>query len=167
MGLCKVSKHCYAYADENTYRSVERYRNRQQIYWRKKSAREITADLAQIIAAVYGRYGFLIDKIRFNESGDFFSQRDVYKLNFVTENLRGIYPHLIVYGYTARYDLDYRGIVFRVKFSGYPNGPWGSTYVMPENQIPKGSPVCPGSCKKCSLCATSAADIIFPLRKRS
>jgi len=100
------------------------------------------------------KLGDYIQYFRFNESGDFFSQSCVSKLNRIADYLKSTW-NIETYGYTARRDLNFSKATFKVKGSGHDNGNNGKTIVvMTDKDIPKGFVKCPGSCGQCTLCQT-------------
>lgn len=76
---------------------------------------------------------------RFNESGDFGSQEDVQKMSEIAGMLKQQLG-VVTYSYTARNDLNFSGVKFIIKGSGYPNlTSNGHTIVFPEHdEVPKG-----------------------------
>lgn len=150
LGLCEVIKKgikCYADKAERTYPAVKPFRRCQQTYWRTTSARQITEDIIRKIKSRRKSTSFF----RFNESGDFSNQSDIEKLSEISKGLRTI--GITTYGYTARSDLNFQGVDFLVKGSGWSGCPNGSTKVIGKTEeAPAGYIVCPGSCKKCNLC---------------
>ncbi len=64
-------------------------------------------------ACVRARDKFGMDLLRYNESGDFWSQRCVEKLDWIAYTLRK--EGIRTYGYTARYDLDFNGVAIHNK----------------------------------------------------
>ena len=154
LGLCKLSEKgiiCYAENAEIQYKqAVINYRERQKHDWQSKSSFEI---LSEFISKIKSRRTETL-YIRFNESGDFYSQNDIEKLNYIADGLRDLEPPIITYGYTARSDLDFRAIRFLCKGSGFDSeGLSGTTIVILKDElVPEGYIECPGSCKKCNLC---------------
>ena len=150
-GLCNVINkgiRCYAGKAEQQYKdAVIAYRNRQESNWRTRSGSEILTDFFNQIKRRRKTTSYL----RFNESGDFHSQDCIIKLSYITDGLKTI--GVTTYGYTARYDLDFRKATFLVKGSGHDKGNNGRTEViLKDESIPEGYIECPGSCKKCNLC---------------
>jgi hypothetical protein len=160
MGLCPVIKssmRCYAEKAEAIYPSVIRYRKKQAVYWLNTSASTIISDIYTFIK----KKNPAIKYLRFNESGDFFTQDDVDKLSEIADSLlvRGI----ITYGYTARYDLDYSNIKFLLKGSSF-DAPNGITYVARRNpkHVSGAYRVCPMNCRNCNYCKLpNKLNIIF------
>lgn len=152
LNMCEVIKKgykCYAEKPEIQYpRTVRRARLAQQRDWRCTTADELLQRFYQKIRRRRKPTRYL----RFNEAGDFNDQRDVEKLSFIAGGLRTL--EIVVYGYTARTDLDFRGAEFLVKGSGFaPRGGNGQTTVIGrKDSVPSGYVLCPGSCRHCNLC---------------
>ena len=152
LGMCNAVKKgafCYALKAEIQYKtSTTDYRHRQFSYWRNNTATNITNDLIKKISS---RNGKSVRYIRFNEAGDFWDQRDIKKLSIIAKKLKNF--NIIVYGYTARRDLDFSDVHFLVKGSGHKKGNNGETTIINKNDdVPEGFRECPGSCKTCNLC---------------
>jgi len=153
LGMCNAvasGAKCYALKAEIQYKTgTTDYRHRQFNYWRKNTATIIANDL---IAKIGNRTGKApIKYIRFNEAGDFWDQNDIKKLSIVAKKLKNF--GIVVYGYTARKDLDFKDVHFLVKGSGHKKGNNGITTIIDADaKIPKGYRECPGSCKTCNLC---------------
>lgn len=151
LGLCKIAGKCYAKKPEVQYKEhVVGYRNRQKDFWLNNTW-EFIADY--IVKKIKARL-YLTKYLRFNESGDFWSQQDVTKLSNIAGILKTI--DVITYGYTARRDLDFNAVHFLVKGSGFwaPNG---RTMVLKKNEkVPEDYIECPGTgksgCYRCNLC---------------
>jgi len=157
LGLCQTIKQgvkCYAEKAEIQYKDpVINHRLSQAAKWKSKTGPELTMQFLDQIKRRRTKTTFL----RYNESGDFNEQADIDKLNYVSRCLRE--NGIITYGYTARSDLDFRGIDFLCKGSGFnADGLSGSTKVLLKNDVvPEGYFLCPGSCKKCNLCKINVA----------
>ncbi len=150
-GLCKTVKkdiRCYARKPEIQYKDhVLNYRKEQEAYWKLKTGDEIYEDIKAKITRRRKNTKWL----RFNESGDFFSQADVTKLSHIAKKLKA--EKVVVYGYTARSDLSFKNVHFLVKGSENNAGNNGKTVVIGKEEIPpKGYLVCPGDCSCCDLC---------------
>ena len=92
---------------------------------------------------------------RYNEAGDFHSQKCVEKLNEIAKFLKDEYK-IKTYGYTARKDLDFSNVYFKVKNSNRgTNGNNGRVIVISKiEDLPKRCYLCPGDCGKCLICLT-------------
>lgn len=148
LGLCKVCKICYANKAEKLYPNVLPYRNRQAKYWSKRKAETISAD---IIADV-NRKRNPVTRFRFSESGDFRSQKDVDKMADVCKVLSS--QGIKCYGYTARKDLDFSGLMKYATVQGSGFMLTNMFTAVSKENVNKKQPVCAGDCKKCSLCIT-------------
>jgi hypothetical protein len=148
---CEVIKkgiRCYAEKAEIQYpKTVVPYREKQESCWRNWSSDKLIRTFEDKITrrTKPTRY------FRFNESGDFKDQGDIKKLSRIARDLKRI--GVTTYGYTARSDLDFRGVDFLVKGSGNAKGNNGRSIVIEKTEdAPKGFVVCPGSCKTCDIC---------------
>lgn len=143
LGYCRV-RDCYALKAERLHPQVLPYRRRQEAYWRNTKATQILHDI-RVILRRFPKIRF----IRFNESGDFWSQDDITKLDFLAVML----DKVEIYGYSARKDLNFQGAQFRCKSSGHDNGNNGQTIVIPKTATaPAGYKLCPTDCRVCNLC---------------
>lgn len=147
LGLCMVAGICYAYNAERQYKACLAYRRRQEKYWNKTKAFEFVWAVDNI-----KKKRPYITALRINEAGDFRTQNDVYKLNYISECLKEI--GITTYCYTSRNDLDFSRARFVVRGSGWEARQGRTTVVYPGQEIPKGFKVCPGEkCgEKCKLC---------------
>jgi hypothetical protein len=156
LGFCKVASKCYAMKAERLYPGCKPYRDRQRDYWLTRDAGQIWSTLVDILESRKYQGKPLKDTVkylRFNESGDFWSQECVRKLSQIALFLKQSYG-IVTYGYTARQDLDFTGVQFVLRGSGHDNAPHGKTIVIAKNatRAPKGYNICPGDCKVCNLC---------------
>ncbi len=150
LGLCQLGSDgpgCYADKAERQYPAVLPYRREQEKIWDKLSAWEIASQLISIIR----RKRTKIKYIRFSESGDFRSQADIDKMAEIARILKSI--DIIVYGYTARSDLDFTGRPANMIVQG--SGFMLDNMFTAVKKIDQSQPVCPGSCVKCKLCKVS------------
>ena len=150
LGLCQFCgrKHnpCYARKAEKQYPQVLPYRRRQTGVWDRLSADEIADGLIQIATR---RRKTPIRYLRFSEAGDFRTQADVKKMAHIAIVLNR--HNIIIYGYTARKDLDYARLPKNMVVQG--------SGFMVHNQFtavktPKKGAVCAGNCRICGLCKT-------------
>jgi len=130
LGLCKVCKDCYAKKAEVQYKDhVINFRERQAKYWLKNTEWPIIADLSAItFRRKYLRH------FRYNESGDFYGQECITKMNWIADFLK-TKCDIITYGYTARSDLDFSKAKFIVRGSGW-EAKDGQTTVLPKDCAP-------------------------------
>lgn len=148
LGSCplKDPKKCYALKAERLYPQVLPYRRKQQTYWKANDAETIAQDLMAQMRLTPADIKYL----RFSESGDFEKQEDVDKMvdiaNVLVDN-----TDVVVYGYTARHDLD---------FSNRPENMvvTGSGFMLDNNFVTvdqfNDDTVfrCPGNCRVCNMC---------------
>lgn len=172
LGHCKVCRECYAAKAERLYPQVLPFRKRQARYWLSTTKEQNAADL--IGALSVGRRAERIKWFRINESGDFWSQDCVDKLDYIAAVLKKRFG-IRTYGYTARKDLDFGRLSSSIALrgSGHFNAPHGSTTVL---RLPKNSKnrtididgkrysICPMDCRVCNRCKTRRQlNIVFPL----
>lgn len=157
LGLCKMGKKCYALKAERLYPEVLPYRTRQEKYWNDTDVSVILDDFLGYIRSKYKKVKYF----RFNESGDFNSLDDIWKLHCIALTLYKQFK-IITYGYTARYDLLQEYLTkftlpkyFVVKTSGYEISGTTSTCVINKgSQVPENYKLCPveGCMTKCKMC---------------
>jgi hypothetical protein len=147
--LCKVPDLCYGVKIERYAPLYRAYTERQGVYWKSHTAKQICKDLAEVIKG----HNNPIRHFRYNESGDFNSQECISKLSDIATFLMFNFK-IITYGYSARGDLDFSNASFYCKSSGHCNGNHGKTVVFDPNteDPPKGFFVCPGDCRSCTAC---------------
>jgi len=170
LGLCKVAEKCYAKKAEVLYPNVLPYRRRQQLYWLQNDAGKIIEDFDKLLKRF--RNISEIKYLRFNESGDFFSQNCVEKMSEISKFLQEEYS-IITYGYTARTDLDFEDAHFLVKGSGGSEGNNGRTVVINKKEADKFYNqkrlknkwiICPTDCRSCDICKKqNGINVIFKL----
>jgi len=133
---------CYALKAERQYPAVLPYRRRQEQIWDSLPAEEIALQLSSILQ----RKRRPVRYLRFSEAGDFRTQADVDKMCDVARLL----PDLVVYGYTARCDLDFTNCPDNmvVQGSGFMVHNKFSAVQSPDPDLP----ICPGNCRVCTLC---------------
>jgi len=175
LGLCKLGKKCYAMKPERIYPGCLPYRDRQETYWKTASAKDIASALSEIINK-RNKKQRVIDYVRFNESGDFWSQEDIAKLDTIAGYVRAE-TGVFIYGYTARKDLDFQGVVsFSVKGSGHSAGNNGEAIAVKASKLAnlkhkgiyeqagKKYTVCLMDCSKCNFCKVhDGRNIVFPI----
>lgn len=150
--LCKVPGICYGVKIEKYAPRYREYTERQGVYWKSHSAKQICVDFYDLI----NRHQDPIRHFRFNESGDFHNQDCIDKLSEIATFLL-LNKRIITYGYSARGDLDFSNATFFCKSSGHCNGNHGQTVVFDPavEQPPDGFFVCPGDCRSCTACKIS------------
>lgn len=176
LGLCELSTKCYALKAERLYKQVLPYRMRQAKYWLNVSAETFAYEFLESIA----RKKTKVTHLRFNESGDFYTQECYNKAEKIARILS---RHGIkCYTYTHRTDLQYynSGNALNIMKSGNNNNDYlTASYkaLKPaefnekvinqhDNNFRANLPqdkyfICPGSCKTCSLCANLKAGTIY------
>ena len=156
LGLCQAytvkGKHCcYAKKAETSMRpQVEPFRNRQKKFWLSVTAEEFVSQFLIINALKEKPF----EALRINESGDFWSQKCVDKIEKIATILK---PYGVkVYGYTSRSDLDYSKVRnFILSGTNFQTKGVSNTFRMVEDvkrDKPKGWGVCKGDCKICNRC---------------
>ena len=184
LGKCACSDVCYAKRAESQYPAVSAYRNRQKKYWLQTAAQDIVNDISYILENKRFRETYSnrlrplkqkIQYLRLNESGDFWSQACVNKLDHIARELKRKY-NIITYTYTARDDLHFNNTNFLVKGSDHIRGNNGACIARDGAVIDKNSrgvvyvenkrkyTICPGDCSTCEICKTPTGEnIVFPL----
>lgn len=159
LGLCEIPDGlCYAFKDEKRYKDTLAYRMRQADYWNNTTAENIWVDLLELFTA-YPKLRKTIKYFRFNESGDFRNQDDIKKLDFISIRLNTMF-NIVTYGYSARKDLNFDKVSFRVKGSSHSQGNSGICIARNKKLITskkyrendKVYYLCPMDCRKCKLC---------------
>jgi hypothetical protein len=105
-----------------------------------------------------------VNYFRYNEAGDFWNQGCIAKMNFIAKKLKEKY-NITTYGFSARADLDFTGVEFKVKGSGHSGGNNGETRVLYKGETPKkGWFVCKSECgNPCTVCfKDSPVNVYFP-----
>ena len=185
LGLCELRKTgggckdtCYALKAEKQYhKTALPYRTRQQRYWLTVSAETFAREFIE----VYQRKRIKPTLLRFNESGDFYTQECYNKANKIAKILKAKIG-VISYTYTHRTDLHY--INFNQSLNVLKSGHNGNDYLAANYKAVdpalfeqlKGEQsrnnrnallpqdmyyICPGDCKKCSLCAHIKVGTIY------
>ena len=113
LGLCKHSKKCYALKAEKMYKATLPFRQRQENFWLTNGPAYKAYWLVQALKKHKG-----IKFIRFNESGDFTSQRCIEDLIQMTRLVNFKIPGVMFYGYTARQDLDFSNLPDNLTVTG-------------------------------------------------
>jgi hypothetical protein len=152
LGLCQAYKNgkciCYALKAEMQYHHVVLpFRRRQEKVWDSLSGEDFAWEFITII----DRRRTATTALRLNESGDFRSQADVNKASEIARVLshRGI----VVYGYTARKDLDFSNVHPNLVINGSGFKVHGEfRMVMSKADKPEGYGMCCGDCRKCKRC---------------
>lgn len=152
LGLCNLSKKCYAKKAEKQYHHVvPQHRKKQMHAWDTESVTKIYKDICKKVknARIHK-----INYIRFSEAGDFKSQSDIEKLKLICEMLleNECTKHLIVYGYTNRSDLVFKDLPNNLIING-TNFMISNEFIPVErNTIDKYKNICVGDCRICNKC---------------
>lgn len=153
LGFCQAVKNgkncCYADKAERMYPSVIPFRNGQTAYWLRVEADEFVESFILINAMKNSPFTAL----RINESGDFWGQKCVDKMEAIATKLA--WYGVKVYGYTSRQDLDFSKVKSMIlsgsnfQKDGIPNI---FKMITKMEDRPKGYKVCCGDCSKCNIC---------------
>ncbi len=165
LGLCKLVKECYAMKAERQYPAVKPYRDRQLAYWNAVSVEQF---VDEFVAATKNKRN-KVNALRVNESGDFYTQADVNKLESIASCL--IAYGIKTYVYTARRDLNFnkcRALNVVCSFitaeqtqSAFIGVKGAKEMAKKMRGIYRKTAVCPGDCKKCRLCQEAKGVVIF------
>ncbi len=165
MGLCKAyskkGKHiCYAKKSENASRpNVLKKRLKQMKYWKNVTAEDFAWQflLVNSLKAVPWKY------LRFNESGDFWTQECLEKANTIAMILARY--GIKTYCYTHRSDLDYTNIKHLiVSSSNFQDQNIPNAFYIVEDvkkEKPKGWSVCKGDCRICNKCYVRGFKVVI------
>jgi len=168
LGLCKLSKVCYAKKAEHLYKQVLPFRDRQNYYFDKCTSDQFISEFNAAIA----KKRIKVNLLRVSESGDFKNQNSIDKLNQISKGL-----NVKTYVYTARTDLNFKGVNFAVNFSGLENidklktgeasnlfcglNKVDYTEAISKKHIDGFKVVkCISDCKKCNICSKKGQKII-------
>lgn len=161
LGLCQAYIDgkcvCYAMRPEKFRPGCLPYRKRQTKYWKEISS----VDFAKEFLEVNSRKRKPFDALRFNEAGDFWTQKCVDKADSIAKILKA--NGVKTYCYTARKDLDFSGCKnLVVNGSGFKaKGVKGDfLFVQNASDAPKGYGVCPGDCRGCVRCIVGMKTVI-------
>lgn len=156
LGMCNAvacGVTCYAEKAEVLYKAVFPCRERNSVMWLSMTTTEA---IFTIMASVRKKK---VKYFRINESGDFYSQECVQKMDDIAKAL--ITVGIKLYDYTSRSDLDYSKISFTLYGSGfYKKGLTGYTDIITDKHEKIGF-VCPGSCKTCNVCAEGKKAVVL------
>jgi len=155
LGLCAAScsgVKCYAKKAENMYPKSLPYRRRQEKFWKSVSAEQFALQFLMINEAK--RNPFIA--LRINESGDFWGQEDVEKVEKIARILKR--HGITCYGYTSRKDLNFKNIRdFVISGSGFKKEGIKNIFQIIHNKKDriKGFGICAGDCSVCNRCRKS------------
>lgn len=155
LGLCKLSKECYAKKAEKMYKNVVPFREKQADFWENCTPQTFVAELLPVVMKI--RF------LRISEAGDFRTQADVNKLSEIAEIL-SCYG-VPVYCYTARKDLDFSNVSKFLTVNG--SGFMVHNNFMPVSRNAKSSTGlieqkygCLADCNICSKCTRRGNKVI-------
>lgn len=145
LGLCKLAAICYAKKSEKMYKQVLPYRQRQAQTW-------LNSDKETMFNLLLSAVKKTTNKIRINESGDFYSQNCVDKLEYIAKRFYNEL-NITVYVYTARKDLNFNNCKYLViNASGFYKTGISNEFTA-VSEYTKGNLKCRGNCKICSICS--------------
>jgi hypothetical protein len=154
LGLCNAVNSgvkCYAKkAEHGQWPRVLPYRRKQANFWKSIKASEFVRQFLDINSHKRIRP---FNAIRFNEAGDFWSQKCVQKAEHIARMLADY--GIKCYCYTSRKDLDYSKVKHLIiSGSGFRKEGIANEFkiVNDVKEKPKGYVVCPMSCKSCDRC---------------
>ena len=166
LGLCALCEECYAMKAERQYPAVKPYRDRQLAYWQDVSVQQFVDEFVNAIK----RKKVKVNALRVNESGDFYSQAGVGKLQAIAWHLWTI-GGIRTYVYTARRDLNYDGCknlnvmgsfsTAEQTISAFMGVKGAKEHARKMRGFYRKTVVCPADCKKCSLCQVAKGVVIF------
>jgi len=171
LGLCQLDnpRDCYAWNAEKQYPAPGPYRERQLHIWKTSSKEKLAEQFGQKIEGHKRYWKFHPNEprlVRFDESGDFYDQEDVDKMEYIATKLKKEH-NADTYVYTARRDLDYSNVKnLQINFSGSRppperDAPNSNIYKVVDKVPEDAENVCPcaegyttdicGDCVQCSL----------------
>ena len=124
-------------------------------------------EISYLLASSKRKYK--IDTVRVHESGDFYSQKYVDKWMEIAK----LFQRVKFYAYTKSYKFDFsiRPNNFKIKLSLDPTSKEealeyvplfdGVTWISDTGEEMSEFITCPGSCKKCSVCVNTSANVEF------
>lgn len=159
-GLCQLkdSNECYALKAEIQYNDSLPYRRKQEYIWKTVSASNFVKQIKAIQSRARYKYKFL----RFSESGDFSTKKDIYKMQSIADNLP-----FKAYTYTARKDLfkTYDSSASKLVINGSGFMLDNMFKVVDKGYKLKSKEVlCKGACFKCSYCKVKGNRVIVVIK---
>ena len=152
LGYCKLGKRCYALKAERLYPQCLPFRRMQEQQWDSLTV-QFMADC--ISETVRRARGVPVTHLRFSEAGDFRTQEDVDRMSVLADLLDGT---VVVYGYTARKDLDFSRIHSNMVVNGSSFMASNEFRAVPEYT---GENIrCKMNCRICSLCTEGRGRVI-------
>ena len=157
LGLCPLRnpKQCYALKAERLWPNVLPFRRKQEAYWMNTDARQIAKDILHLNSLLEKPACFL----RFSEAGDFYEQADVDKMRGIADYILESNSPLLMYGYTARSDLDFSGFPKNIVVNG-SGFMLDNTFMVVDELSDNTRFHCPGDCRICNLCKHNSHKLI-------
>jgi len=160
LGLCQCPDKCYALKAERMYKNVIPYRRKQAALWRRRAPTYFVHDIHEQSERSKDK----CKAFRFNEAGDFLNQDQLDWFASVCE-LLDVLLGITCYGYTARTDLDLSGLIAHAGVNvSNDEGGWQQSHRANRFKYVKQKtgehPVCPGDCRKCTMCCASRGSTI-------
>lgn len=153
---------CYALKAERQYPNVIPYRLRQKSYWLRIDPIDFAAEFIRL----NNRKRIKFNALRFNESGDFWSQECVNKAELIA-NILGGYG-IKVYVYTSRSDLDFSKCLNLVVLgSGFvKDGVKGQFNIIESlndyvSYMSNNFGLCNGDCSTCTRCLNGLKSVVL------
>lgn len=159
LGLCQVGKDCYALKAERQYPQVLPYRERQF-----KITQEVSPiDFAIVLIKMREKCRNKYITFRFNESGDFYNQKQLDWFTSVCMYLKA--AGIKCYGYTARTDLNLTNLLDMVSVMvSNDKGNWVNKGANRFKMFTKGQlppeKICAGDCRICKMCLNFSGKVI-------
>lgn len=162
-GLCPIpAGQCYCLKAERMYPDCLPYRKHQTDIWFTQPASRIADAIAEKWWLSHSRPQYL----RFNESGDLWTQDCIHKMHTIAADVyQQTHGLLCSYVYTARSDLDYDfpHSYLIINGSGF-HKPGINNEIRVFKDVPDNpNPICPGNCGACTLCARQTGIINIKL----
>jgi hypothetical protein len=162
LGFCQAivngKRVCYALKSENDYRpGVYSHRLAQKNYWLSVTPEKFVIDFVTMNTLKTLPFNAL----RFNESGDFWSQECVEKAEEIARMLHKF--DIVTYSYSARRDLDYSHCKrLIISGSGFKKEGIKNIFTMVTDlkDRPKGYGICKGNCRVCTRCLKSGLNTV-------
>jgi hypothetical protein len=147
LGLCSIEHRCYAKRYEKYRPQITKTRQRQTTFFDHCSVKDFVRYINP--SAIY---------LRISESGDFRSQTDVQKISDIADAL--IPDSILVYGYTARHDLDFSRLSSNLVLNGSGFMIHNQFTAVADTSDVEGF-VCPSNCRICNVCTRPRGRHIF------
>lgn len=160
-GLCKAivngKNRCYAFKAERFYPTCKPYRDKQELFWKSSTDKSFV----QYFLALNTLSNNKFDTLRFNEAGDFHTQKCVDKAEKIATSLKQ--NNIKTYTYTSRSDLNFSNIKNLIILgSGFTKDGISGIFKMIQKSesIPEGFQLCPMNCKICKRCLNGQNTVV-------